>query len=432
MKTVRNNLILLTVVLLTSTNILAMKRSHSAMSSAERQANEQSPISVSSSAQQLEKYLLLKELLPKEALSDIFKYIMDLQSHYDPISAVRILSQGQMEEVIEKLDDNSIFVMPLAFVYNQGIGLDIDGVSFRDYFKPLVNYKKNANDTKPVLPQQYLQSILASLESLIGENVLKLDLGSQEITKLPDGIGFLKNLKTLVLNSNYLITLPDSFRNLANLKNFDFSYNTLTKLPAPVYQLGNLKKLYLCNNRLKELLDAFGNLVHLIWLDLSFNGLAKLPESFGNLLNLKALLLNNNKLTTLPESFGNLIKLETMLLLNNNELEKLPRSFRKLNNLEMINLNNNQLTELPDMSNFSSLVYLFICNNNLTEIFESIGLLYNLQTLILSGNELTELPDLFCQLTKLEKLALYGNQLNEAAMQMVCKHFSHLGDNLDI
>ncbi|MBX3239431.1 MAG: hypothetical protein KIT80_19265 [Chitinophagaceae bacterium] len=67
-----------------------------------------------------------------------------------------------------------------------------------------------------------------------------VDSNSNNISFLPEEIGNLTNLKTLVLNTNRLTTLPNSITKLVNLEVLDLSINKDLDI---VQQLDKLKKL---------------------------------------------------------------------------------------------------------------------------------------------------------------------------------------------
>jgi len=113
----------------------------------------------------------------------------------------------------------------------------------------------------------------------------ELNLIEKNITKLPESIGNLKNLKILNLSGNYeLKSVPDSIDNLIHLEELHLDYIPLKNLPKNLDNLINLKVLNLNGNELKVF-----------------------PESISQIKSLKILSLGSNKLKTLPESISELI-----------------------------------------------------------------------------------------------------------------------------
>jgi len=91
-----------------------------------------------------------------------------------------------------------------------------------------------------------------------------LYLSDNQLESLPDSIGKLTNLGTLVLNNNQLTSLK-GIGNLTNLKWLDLSNSKLTSLKG-IGNLTNLLNLYLNNNNLsgsekERLKKIFGNKV---------------------------------------------------------------------------------------------------------------------------------------------------------------------------
>ncbi|WP_293352870.1 MULTISPECIES: COR domain-containing protein [unclassified Microcoleus] len=93
----------------------------------------------------------------------------------------------------------------------------------------------------------------------------------------------------------------------------------LTKLPEAIASLTQLRTLWLENNQLKELPEALASLTQLQELWLEYNQLTKLPDTIGSLTQLQELCLYNNELRELPEAIASLTQLQK-LNLNNNPL----------------------------------------------------------------------------------------------------------------
>ena len=74
-------------------------------------------------------------------------------------------------------------------------------------------------------------------------------------------------------------------------------FNKLISLPDCIGQLTNLTTLICSNNQLTPLPDCIGQLINLTSLDLRFNHLTSLSDSIGQLINLESLDLGDNQLT---------------------------------------------------------------------------------------------------------------------------------------
>ncbi|KAJ3073348.1 hypothetical protein HDU98_001761 [Podochytrium sp. JEL0797] len=94
-----------------------------------------------------------------------------------------------------------------------------------------------------------------SLTTLSGLETLKaiqiLNLGANKLSSIASLPHFGMHLKALILNNNFLTTLPD-LSPLTNLNTLVLSHNNLTSLPKPFPRLPQLKKLSLSNNQLVE------------------------------------------------------------------------------------------------------------------------------------------------------------------------------------
>jgi hypothetical protein len=141
--------------------------------------------------------------------------------------------------------------------------------------------------------------------------LVTLALDSNQITSLPDSIGYWLNMKELKLGSEYggnlLITLPQTISDMINLVDLDVSFNAIhTLLP-----------------------DTFLNLPHLRSINLSHNAITELPNDilFGSCHQLATLDLSDNQINTIPHI--------------------LVTDIMRLNSLELFNLSNNQLCIIP-------------------------------------------------------------------------------------
>lgn len=192
---------------------------------------------------------------------------------------------------------------------------------------------------------------LAELESLnLSNNRLKesLDLGrltslkslvlqSNQLASLPKSIGKLANLETLDVSSNQLTELPEGIFNSLNIKRIQLNNNQLTSLPSSITKLKNLSELNISSNQLKELPNKLGELASLQIFGFGINDISLLPTSIGQLKRLKILGMGHNPLKNLPETLGDCDSLQN-LQINNCLLETLPSSIGKLKQLMFLGL----------------------------------------------------------------------------------------------
>lgn len=71
--------------------------------------------------------------------------------------------------------------------------------------------------------------------------------------ELPAEIGFLTNLKELILSKNELTTLPRAIQKLKNLQALTLESNQFSSLPNAISKLPNLERLFISKNHIKQL-----------------------------------------------------------------------------------------------------------------------------------------------------------------------------------
>ncbi|CAG5106181.1 Similar to lgr4: Leucine-rich repeat-containing G-protein coupled receptor 4 (Danio rerio) [Cotesia congregata] len=198
-----------------------------------------------------------------------------------------------------------------------------------------------------------------SLENL--SELIYLDMSENKISEINNALNNLVQLKTLILENNQLIDIPN-ISNLKNLEYFSVSNNNLTSLKRYNFDnLLNLKILKLSHNGLTEIIPGtFNKLVSLEVLDLSSNKLQILPNDWITpKIKLKYLFLNDNLLTSFQSS--SIIKIKTLQHLNigNNPLRfmiNLQTLWSLPENLTM-DVEVEQYFELPSMPNMRNKIW---------------------------------------------------------------------------
>jgi len=164
--------------------------------------------------------------------------------------------------------------------------------------------------------------------------------------------------------------------------------------------------------KIYDIPPEIGVMVSLTRLDLSSNFLTTLPKEIGNLINLNNLILNNNKIKLLPEELGNLQNLQ-WLYLYRNLLKELPKGIGNLKKLEYIQLIQNDLETLPkEIENLQNLRIIEAQENKIKMLPKEIGNLQQLERLYLQNNLLSELPKETVNLQKLKSIDLSTNKIN--------------------
>jgi internalin A len=177
-------------------------------------------------------------------------------------------------------------------------------------------------------------------------NLQKLHIRWNQITRVPSEIAELTELTELSLAANPIGCLPAEFWSLTKLSSLWLDQTELMVLPPEIGEMRDLTKLALWGNKLKALPREIGYLTKLRELYLGENRLTLLPATIGHLSALRILTLDKNQLTTLPSTIGKLHELR-ILLLQDNQLAYLPDSLMQLSSLEELYLHGNSELGLP-------------------------------------------------------------------------------------
>jgi len=154
--------------------------------------------------------------------------------------------------------------------------------------------------------------------------------------------------KTGVLRISFqkLNEVPEQLKELErNLRTLDMSDNKLVTLPPWMGDFKMLKQLSISNNRLVALPEEIGKLIKLDSLVAHGNRITELPLSMSALTNIKSIDLSGNKLTVFPPVFNGLKKLNSLDLSKNQITEISEEAVKDLHVVE-INFNQNQVKKL--------------------------------------------------------------------------------------
>lgn len=206
-------------------------------------------------------------------------------------------------------------------------------------FANLKEVKMHTNDQV-----QLEEALLKKL--LIEANQLEcLEIKEVGIPTFPELSAENKSLKTLVLRLNNLTKLPDNIGYFSALQTIDI-YNPITKIPNSFINLQQLEKLKFEGAELivfPEQVFALSKLKSLIISQFDTkNKIKTLPDNFDKLPLLEELSLRNAALTEVPASVGRLQHLENVYF-NANNLTKLPQALAENSHLTYVNINNNPL-----------------------------------------------------------------------------------------
>lgn len=165
------------------------------------------------------------------------------------------------------------------------------------------------------------------------------------------------HLKELYLHECSISDIPDSIQHLSNLIQLDLHGNSISKINPNLFKLKTLQKLYLHGNNINEIPKNINECLSLWFLTLHYNQLTELPEEIGDLNYLQRLSLHHNMLKTLPKSFVKLSTHIKALSLFSNELEDIDEEVMKglTQNCDNIAIYNNKFQPTKDFSILSSI-----------------------------------------------------------------------------
>lgn len=174
--------------------------------------------------------------------------------------------------------------------------------------------------------QRNPKNLLTSLETL--ENLVDIDLGDNDLSKVPSLLYSLPNLKRINLSDNKITSLPGDIGDFwKSLETLNLARNELRSLPASLCKMSKLRHLYLSQNLLDfdGIPPGIGKLCNLEVFDASYNNLEVIPEGVVRCGRLKKLILSSNRLITLPDAIHLLCDIEKLDLADNPDLIMPPK-----------------------------------------------------------------------------------------------------------
>ncbi len=251
-------------------------------------------------------------------------------------------------------------------------------------------------------------------------DVINIDLSFNLLTTLPgDVFANQGNLVTLQLGSNVLQDIPvDLFRSLENLNLLDLAMSNLNESISQLLVTNRrLDTLVLSSNRLSVLEDSFVGLEFLRFLGLEHNNIEEIPNgTFASTPNLSWLSLWGNNFTDLSEdSFPNLGQL-TYLDIRANPIKRIhENAFRGLENLRSLVMNSCGIEELEPgiFDTMPNLESIDLRSNRLMTLH--FGTLINLRSMSLANNIINALDRRFLDdALNLEWISFDGNLCADA------------------
>lgn len=130
-----------------------------------------------------------------------------------------------------------------------------------------------------------------------------LDLSSNALSALPEGLGRLRRLRALFCSGNRFERLPPVLGDCASLSQVGFRDTGMREVPGEALP-PRLRWLTLTDNRIETLPDALGQRPALRKLMLSGNRLRRLPDSLATAPELELLRIAANRFDALPPWLG--------------------------------------------------------------------------------------------------------------------------------
>ncbi|MBW8866608.1 MAG: leucine-rich repeat domain-containing protein [Acidobacteria bacterium] len=160
-----------------------------------------------------------------------------------------------------------------------------------------------------------------------------LNLWKQQLGAVPESVWERTDLETLVLADTGLTEVSSRIGGLKKLRMLDLGHNQLTRVPDAIGDLDALTNfLYLHDNRLTDLPPALARLTRLRYLNISDNRFTTFPDSVCAMAGLR-----DNRLAVLPAAIGSLRDLR-QLDLRGNPVTALPDEVAMLPRLEKLDL----------------------------------------------------------------------------------------------
>lgn len=169
-------------------------------------------------------------------------------------------------------------------------------------------------------------------------------IGHNPVSKLPENLDGLKNLKRLSINATLIKEFPSDLSALENLESIGIDHNQLKKVPKSILTIPNLKRLKLNNNLLTDLKFIDKRLERLESIYLYSNKLKQIDCEIENLVNLKELLIFGNEIDSIPDCIGSLTNLESLEIWSN-PIKYISPEIQKLKNLKSMRMEKENLTD---------------------------------------------------------------------------------------
>jgi len=244
-------------------------------------------------------------------------------------------------------------------------------------------------------------------------------VNDNQLKSLPDEIGSLTALETLLVYKNALTALPESLSGLQSLQEINCFNNKILKLPPALGQLAAAEEVNLSANKVMKVdagaIASWTSVKVLNFYDCRILQLA----SLAHMQALKELRLFGNQLREMPE-LGSSMPHLTILEVSRNQISSIPDTFfGGLPQLSYLRISGNKLTSLPASVGSTALETLLVDDNALTELPGELAAMSTIKVLLINGNALTSLPSEFGANPTITRINLKGNPIQGCAETLV-------------
>ncbi|XP_048140746.1 disease resistance protein L6-like [Rhodamnia argentea] len=235
-----------------------------------------------------------------------------------------------------------LFFKPTNMRLNNVVVLEFSRNAFIDDSK-LQSLTKRARKLK-VLSLEYCHNIKRMPDFSGCPNLERLNFnGCSNLRKLDGSIGMLKSLIHLKIRGcRSLEYLPEEIENLVKLEHFSVEECPVKKLPDSIWRLKSLCELHFDNSYPRIRWANSWEIPSVLMLEklevlriYSPNLKGRLPRAIGNFPSLRVLRLSRTRIGEVPETVSMLPRLQTLELINCNEIQELPMLPTSLSNIQV-------------------------------------------------------------------------------------------------
>lgn len=175
-----------------------------------------------------------------------------------------------------------------------------------------VRLAKKINDIKTV---QYFQigESNKNITEYLNTNII--DMYKANISNITYTFDYFTNIKIIKVNKCHLTKIPEAIFHMKELRYLTLSDNDISNIPFEICNL-KLNYLSLSRNKISDIQFVW-SVKLLMHLDLSDNNISTLSEGINNLTNLLSLNISRNKLSDFPD-IPNLRNIRKLIAYNNN------------------------------------------------------------------------------------------------------------------